>query len=276
MTNVNSNMNVTLEAGKEAARLWGLSIKHGEGGDANAIAALVHAQRQITFTATVERKKEDTAETFDFDVLSLADPYWNNDGSKDTRKMSARNAALALRLFGIEELSNAIKTRLARCVKVAVYLINSLAALTDEQLIAAVYVEKNKLVVPYGLVAPEPNEDASAKDKAVFAAMRNDSIALDGKDGLSLAELGKRANPPKANRAAGGNKTDGASFGASVDFVAAIVQQQLDPNAEESDIALSDDMRRKLFSLAQSIASYFAADPLEDIDFGQNDEAKAA
>lgn len=267
MTNntLNTNAIAAFDLGKEAARRWGLSVQHGEGGDANAIVALVHAQRLLTFTATVERKKEDTAESFDFDILSLPEPYWNADGSKDTRKMAARTAALAKRLFGIDELSNAIKTRLARCIKVAVYLINSLSHLSDDELINTVTIDKGKLSVPYGLVTNEPAEDASAKEKAVYQAMRDDPVALDGKDGLSLAELGKRANPPKASRAAAsGNSDNGASFVASLDFVTAIVTQQLNEDADESDIALNSDVRRKLFSLSQQIAAYFAADPLEE------------
>lgn len=262
--NINTNVADTLTIGKEAARFWGLSVKHGESGDANAIVALVHAQRFVTFTATVERKKEETDETFDFDVLSLVDSYWNNDGSKDIRKMSARTATLAKRLFGIEELNNAIKTRLARCIRVAVYLLNSLSALTDEQLVEAVRLEKGKLVVPYGLVAPEPGEDASAKEKAVYQSMRNESIALDGKEGMSIAELSRRANPPKSNRAASNDKTSGASFTASLDMVIAVVSQQLNEDAPETDVGLSNELRRKLFALSQSIASYFQLDPLED------------
>lgn len=262
--NPNTNMNETITLGREAARFWNLSVKHGDSGDAHAIVALVHAERTVTFTATVERKKEDTVEEFDFDILSLATPYYNNDGSKDTRKMAARSLALANRLFGLEELSNAIKTRLARCIKIATYLIKSLAALSDEQLVEAVRIEKGKLVVPYGLVAPEPAEDASSKDKAVFKAMQNDSIALDGKDGMSIAELSRRANPTKANRAASNDTTNGASFNASVSFVTAIVQQQLNETADESDVALSSEQRRALWTLAQNIASYFQNDPLEE------------
>lgn len=264
MTNINTNIAAALETGKEAARFWGLSVKHGESGDANAIVALVHADRMLTFTATVERKKEDTSETFDFSVSDMAEPYWNADGSKDTRRMTARSASLALRLFGIDDLTNAIKTRLARCIKVAIYLINSCSTMSDDELINAVRLEKGKLCVPYGLVAVTPAEDASAKDVAVFNAMQHDSVALDGKDGLSIAELSKRANPPKAQRAASNDSTSGASFTASLDYVSAIVAQQLNEDAPETDVALSTDTRRKLFALAQSIASYFAADPLED------------
>lgn len=265
MTEVNTNMSETLNLGREASRRWGLASSHGDAGDANAIVALVHAERVMTFSATVERKKEETAETFDFNVTDLANPYYNNDGSKDTRKMSARSSALALRLFDISELTNAIKTRLARCIKVAVYLINSCSHMTDEELFAAVRIEKGKLSVPYGLVAEEPAEDASAKDKAVFKAMQNDTVQLDGKDGLSLAELSRRANPPKDKRAAGESKDKGASLVASVEFVSAVVRGWNNPDGE-TDNAPSRELERQLFALSQEIASYFAANPIGDED----------
>lgn len=273
-----SNINTTVEIGKEAARLWNLSIERGDQGDANAIVALVHAQRFVTFTATVERKNgsEPIMEDFDFSVVDCANPYHNNDGSKDVRKMAARTAALALRLFGISELSNAIKTRLARCIKSAVYLINSLASLGDDELLESVRVQAGKLVIPYGLVSDEPKEDASAKEKLAYAKLADMPISLDGKDGMSLAQLGKRANPPKANRAAGEQKDKGASFGASIDFVTAVVRQWNQPDAE-TDSAPNRELEQKLFALSQEIAAYFVANPVaEDELRSEEPEAAAA
>ena len=262
MTSI-SNTQETLALGKEAGRRWGLSAQHGDAGDANAIVALVHAERTMTFTATVERKKDDTAETFDFSITDFANPYWNNDGSKDTRKMAARTACLAERLFGISDVTNAVKQRIARTLKCAIYLIGALRDMTDEELFDAVKLKGSNLVVPYQLVKPEPSEDASDNEKAFFAAMTGKPLVLDGKDKNSLAELSRRANPPKAERAAGENKDKGASFIASVDFVTAIVQQQLNEEAAESDIGLNSDARQKLFRLAQYISAYFAADPMD-------------
>jgi len=271
MTELTTNTAETFALGKEAARRWNLSSEHGEAGDANAIVALVHGQRVLTFDATVERKGSDTVESFDFDVLSFANPYWNADGSKDTRKMAARTAALASRLFGIEEMNNAIKQRIARTVKIAIYLINALADKTDEELFEAVKLKGNKLVVPNELVRAVPSETASDNEKAIFEAMKGKDCVLDGKDKASIAELSRRANPPKAPRASD-DSTKGSSFNASLDYVTAIVQQQLNPDADEADIALSDEQRRKLFSLAQYVAAYFSADPLED----EEEETKAA
>jgi hypothetical protein len=280
MTNeANNNTAETFQFGKEAARLWGLSIERGEAGDANAIMALVHADRTLTFEATVERKDSDTHEAFEFDILSFSEPYYNNDGSKDTRKMSARTACLAERLFGITELTNAIKQRLARSLKCAVYVLSSLKDMEDEQLFAAVTLKGNKLVVPNELVRVEPNETASENEKAIYEAMKGRPLVLDGKDKASLAELSRRANPPKANRAAGDDKTKGASFVSSVKFVTAIVQQQLSEDAPENavaDVALSDDARRELFRLAQYIAAYFTADPLEETEEENKEDKKAA
>ena len=264
MTAINNNTANVLNIGSEAARRWTLSSTHGEAGDANAIVALVYAERMLTFTATVERKKEDTTEQFDFSVLDLATPLYNNDGSKDTRAMAARTLALSSRLFGIEELTNAIKTRLARSIKAAVYLINALKHLSDEELQEAVCIKGGKLVAPYGLVKPAPAEDASDNEKIIYEAMKDKPLSLDGKDGASLAELNKRAAPPKATRAAGENKSDGASFNASLAFVSAIVSQQINEEADETEIALSNEQRRALFALSQHIAAYFAADPIEE------------
>lgn len=249
--------------GTEAARRWTLSTTHGEAGDSNAIVALVHAQRVIDFTATVERKKEEETESFEFDVLSFRDPYWNNDGSKDTRKMAARTSALALRLFGIDELTNAHKTRLSRCVKSAIYLLDSLSALEDDKLFEAVTLKGGKLVAPYGLVKPEPKEDASDNEKAIFEVMKEKPLTLDGKDDASLAQLSRRANPPSANRAAGEAKDKGASFASSVDYVTAIVRQWNNPEGE-TDSAPNKELEAKLFALSQEIAAYFVANPVEE------------
>lgn len=277
MTIIQNNANVEA-IGKEAARRWGLRDEHGSAGDANAICALVYADRTMTFTANVQRK--DSVETFDFDVKSLATPLFNNDGTKDTKAMSARTDALLLKLFGIEERTNAINTSLARCIKSAVYLIDAVADVELDALIGfkdadgkdvpgIVSMKAAKLVVPYGLVMKAPAEDASDNDKAVYEVMKEKPLVLDGKNGASLAELGKRANPPKAKRAAGDSdkgNDQGASFAGSLEFVRAIVQQNSNPDADESEVALSDELRRNLFALAQDIAAYFAIDPLEDAE----------
>lgn len=267
MTN---NVNSIREFGIEAARRWTLSNQHKEAGDANAIVALVQADRCMTFNATVERKKEDTAEEFEFSIVECVEPYWNNDGSKDTRKMAARTSALALQLFGISELTNANKQSLSRCLKAAVYLIVQLRGMTDEQLLEAVTLKNGKLVAPYGLVKAEPKEDASDNDKAIFEAMKDKPLVLDGKDGASLAELGRRANPPKTNRAAGEQKDKGASFTASLSYVSAVVAQWNNPDGE-SDAAPSKEIERQLFQLAQQIASYFEANPI-----GEEEEEQIA
>jgi hypothetical protein len=261
MTELNNSNVIAL--GLEAGRRWGLSSKHGDAGDANAIVALVHASRTMSFTATIERKKEDTVETVDFDITDLAVEPRNSDGTVDTKTKAARTVAIASRLFGIEELTNANKQRIARAVKCALYLINSCSAMSDEDLFAAVTLRGDKLVVPNELVRSEPAEDASENDKAIYEAMKGRPLVLDGKDKASLAELSRRANPPKANRAAGENKDKGASFVASVDYVTAIVQQQISEETDEAEIGLNSDAREKLFRLAQYISAYFAADPME-------------
>jgi hypothetical protein len=265
MTNI-SNTQETFQLGTEAARRWKLAGEHGDAGDANAIVALVHAQRVLNFDATVERKgKDEHDEAFEFDILSFADPYFNNDGSRDTRKMASRTACLAERLFGITELTNAIKQRLARTIKCAIYILQQCADMTDEQLFERVTLKANKLVVPYELVKAEPVETASDNEKAFHAAMKGKPLVLDGRDKNSLAELSRRANPPKTPAAgANGSENKGASFVGSLKYVTAIVQQQLSESSDESEVGLNTDARRELFRLSQYIAAYFAADPLEE------------
>lgn len=251
--------------GLEAARRWRLSGEHGEAGDATAIVALYRACRYMTFRGEVARKKDDPSEAFEFDVPDMLTPYFNNDGSKDTRKMAARTAILAERLFGITTLTNAIKQRIARTVMSAVYLFNQFDKLDDDDdYNDRVTLRAGKLAVPYGVVAAPPPADASDNDRAFFRNMADTIVSLDGKKGLSLAELGKRANPPKAHRDSGGNNVDqGQTLASSIAFVSAIVQQNTG-EGDECDVALSPALRRELFALSQRIADYFAVDPLEE------------
>jgi hypothetical protein len=135
------------------------------------------------------------------------------------------------------------------------------------------------LVVPEEAVFAAPAEDADDEVKARYEASRNLPRTLNGKDKASLAELGRRANPPKAT---GGNtggrdeKGKEQTFVASLAFVRAIVQQNSNEQADESEVGLSEAIRRELFGLAQDIAAYFAIDPMEDEGENEQQESAAA
>jgi hypothetical protein len=281
MTNVNANNTAARDIGIRAASNWNDAAKYGDGGDALATHALFIAARTMTFTALVNRgtKSEPEIEEVSFDLSDMPNDPFNKDGSVDGKLKSARTVAVAQSVFGYEELDNALKQRLARAVKMALYLSNLYASDDDETYFARVSTRQVKvtrpgganmstcLVVPEGAIFAAPADDADEEVRNRYVKMIDEPRTLNGKDKASLAELGRRANPPKAPAA--GNKgkstTDrGASFIGSLDYVRAIVQQNANPNAEESDVALSDEVRRKLFALAQDIASYFAIDPLED------------
>jgi hypothetical protein len=286
------NNTLVAEIGLKAAAAWNVASKEGDGGDALATHALYIAARVASFDALVNRgsKSEPEIETVSFDLLTYdVDPF-NADGSVDMKLKAARTAAVAQHVFGLDELDNAVKQRIGRASKMALYLARKYAHLDDEEYMLQVATRTVKvsratgsnmttcLVVPHEAIYSPPAEDADEEDKAYYERNRMAPKTLNGKDKASLAELGKRANPPKTTRAAGEAKDKGASLVASIDYVNAIVLQNANPDADESDIALSNELRRKLFDLSQSIAAYFAADPLDesdDIDFGQSKEIAA-
>lgn len=275
-----SNNTLAVEIGRKASTAWNEASKYGDGGDALATHALYIAARTDTFEAIVNRgtKAEPEYETESFTLSELSNEPRNNDGSVDGKLKTARTVAIAQHVFGVEELDNAFKQRLGRAIKMAMYLANLYVADEDEDYFARVSTKTMQvsrstgktmttcLVVPREALIAEPAEDADDIEKENYNNRRNEKTPLNGKDKASLAELSRRAAPKKeTHKGADSKKSDqGASFVASIDFVNAIVMQNANPEADESDVALSNDARRKLFTLAQSIAAYFAIDPLEE------------
>lgn len=266
-----TNNEAAITFGKDAAKNWATAQSKGDAGDALATCALYLAHYTMTFTATVARKGSDIDETVDFTVADLATPLFNADGSKDIKAMAARTATLAKRVFEIDTLNNAIKTRLSRCIERAIYLANAIGDVDD--FADKVTIKANKLVVPYGLVHEAPVVGVDSDNEiAIHDAMKDKAVSLDGKNGNSLAELSKRARPKATPRAAAAtdDKSKAASLAESVKFVHAIMLQQIDPSADETDVALSSDLRRMLFELQTTVAAYFTVDPIE------GEEKKAA
>ena len=259
------NNNTVTEYGMKAASAWDRATSNGDAGDALAVAALYNAFPTMTFACTVERKKEDIVETVDFDLIDWLSPVFNADGTKDTRAMNARTHAVILKVFGISEgnVSPAIKTRVDRAKKCAAYLYNRHAAMSDDDYATAVTMKGNKLVVPYAAVTPEPKDDASDNEKTVYEAMAAKPLTLDGKKGASLAELSKRANPPKARREQA-SKEEGNGLNEAVSYITGIMLSI--NSSDESDVALSNQLREKLYHMQMAIAQYFTTDPIGDIE----------
>jgi hypothetical protein len=292
-----STNNPAIVIGRKAGTMWQEASKYGDGGDALATEALYQAQRMLTFHAVVHRAGEDIEERFEFDVTDLANPIIASNGKRDNKAMTARTVAVAEQLFGFApdtagtgknaapKLSNAMKQRIDRAADMAIYLINRHADMEDKDYLVRRDCKDTMttcLVVPYGAVVPEPAKDADEDDVRRYRKLADEPQTLDGspigKIRASLAELKRRATPATDGRGGGANapRDKGKTFLASVDFIAAVVKQQLDPNADETDIALSDDVRRKLFDLQMSIAAYFDDDPLEVKEEKKAKEKKAA
>lgn len=266
-----SNNTVATELGAKAAQAWDKSASSGDAGDALAINALYLASRTMTFTAEVERKKEDIIEKLDFDFNDWMTPLFNADGSKDTRAMAARTSAVVLRVFGMTEVNGATRVRIERTKKIADYLAKRHAFMEDDAYATAVTMKGNKLVVPHAAVHTEPKPDASDNEIAIYDAMKDKPCTLDGKNNASLAQLGRRATPPKETRHATVATDKGNSLNASVDYLTAIVRQLNSVDAE-CEVALDNAMREKLYFLVNGLATYFEADPIE----GELEARKAA
>jgi hypothetical protein len=279
MTELNNASPLAVEIGRKAATAWNEASKYGDGGDALATHALYIASRETVFEAQVNRgsKAEPEIETESFTLSEVATEPRNNDGSVDGKLKSARTVAIAQHVFGVAELDNAFKQRQARAIKLAMYLANMYRDDDDETYYNRVSTKTMQvaratgktmttcLVVPREALVAAPAEDADDIEKENYNNRRNEKTPLNGKDKASLAELSRRANPPKAAIKGSDERNDkGASFIASLDFVSAIVLQNANPEADESEVGLGNDARRKLFTLAQNIAAYFAIDPLED------------
>lgn len=284
------NNTLAIEIGRKASTAWNEASKYGDGGDAMATHALFIAYRTMTFNAQVNRgtKAEPEIEHVSFDLAEYdVDPH-NNDGTVDTKLKAARTVAVAEQVFDLSDLDNASKQRISRASKMALYLARKYADDDDDTYFArvstrSVHVQRAKgksmttcLVVPEGAIYAEPAEDADDEVKRRYKKMVDEPRTLNGKDKASLAELSKRANPPKATRAAGDNKDKGATLVASIDFVTAIVMQNANPEADESDVALSNEVRRKLFKLASEIANYFTLDPMEEDETNENEASEEA
>lgn len=276
----NNNNSRFVEIGRKASASWLDASVKGEGGDAMAVEALYIAARVCTFTAVVNEGSSAEPELvrYDFDLSDLRNEPRNADGSVDGKMKTARTVAIADRVFGLSELDNASKQRIRRATDLALYLSERHSQMDDEDYFKAVATRTVKmkhagtekmttcLVVPHGAIFAPPAEDADDEEKQYYERNKDAPQTLHGRDKASLRELAKRAKPAKSTRDSNGSreKDAGKSFNDSVAFVSAIMAQAINPEAEETDLAFSEEQRVALFTLSQQIAAYFSADPLEE------------
>ncbi|HSW91747.1 MAG TPA: hypothetical protein VLG09_03825 [Candidatus Saccharimonadales bacterium] len=269
--NSRSNEPTAFQQALEAGRAWTRAGENNAKGDALAIVALCHVWNDFEFTYTVERANDEKDEPRTIKLAQMFEEIKSENGSNDTRAINARFNTLSRVLFGISEPTNAQAQSIRRSLLSARYLI---------QQGASVSLKGSKLVVPYSSVTPAPKADATDNDKAVFEAMKDKPFVLDGKKGASLSELRNRAaaafptkkRPAKAKVEASREE----SMAASIAFLNTCLEHINDPNASEADVALSSARRVELFKLANQIAAYFSADPMDEGEGTDTEEKKAA
>lgn len=265
MTAQETNANFA-DLGRKAAEAWRVGDREHGKGDALAVYALFNAHFTKTFQCKVLDKKGNTIleDTFELEDYISRKGCVKADGTRDNKLLNARTNAVALEVFGLQEaqVTNAIKQRIQRALSVVAYFIRMGYDETNVEL-----SRRNELMVPYPAMVSPPGDSASTNEQTRYKAMEGERIALDGKEGMTLAALNRRANPPVERHATvdSGNKADrGAEFVASVKFTRNILSKFMDENADDDMPALNSDARNALWELQTVLASYFEADPFEE------------
>lgn len=244
-----------------AGKAWANAATQDGKGDALAIYALVTLWHDWEGAYTVDD------EAHSFTLATYGNPLFNATGNKDNKRTNARTIALATQLFGLPldekgKLENRFASRINRAYQAARYLVAQNAAID---------LKKGNLVVPFTLIEEAPGEKASEKEKAMYSAMANQNapMTLDGRSGMSLANLGKRADAwaeqqgnGKAKRGTKSKSDKGLSFDDAINFALRVVKDWNNPDNAESDVAPTPAIRATLFNLSEQLAAYFAADPL--------------
>jgi len=274
-----SNNDISAIGAKAVSRWTDADTQKGAG-DANGIFAVLNAHFTMTFDYVVERKKEDTSESYSCSILDYLDKgkWMNADGTNDSKRKSAAVVAIGQKLFGIVDLNDGQKQAIfRRCIPAAAYILENLPEVTElHQLLDLVSletvvigkdkagndIEVEQLSLPRHLVLEPLAEDASKNEQRMFEATKDVPILLDGSQGNSIKTLQDRAKPKRAPQTTAPSADKGKSLLDSVKLVATVVAEWNDADAT-TDLAPNEEMRQQLFALAQSIAAYFAADPLE-------------
>lgn len=265
--------------GKQATSAWQSADRQNTKGDQLAIYALFHASHKVSLMANVYDRKGDIEEVITFDLLDLATVPTNADGNRNNKVMSARTVAIATSIFGMlpEQVDQAFKNRLNRAMQVVFYFHKLGYTLEQVQL-----TEKNKqqmLKLPFtALNDPPVADDKGAIDEEEldhYNRLKDSSVALDGKTGKTVAELQRRANPPRQrdNNGNNGEQDKAQQLNNAVSFVSAVVKTAVTDD-EENDgkseaernkfaIAFNKPTRSELWRLHQYLVQYFEADPMD-------------
>lgn len=263
--------------GKQAAASWFQGDNANDKGDQLAIMALFHAFHKVTLNALVTNRKGEVEEVIKFDLADLATEPKNESGGRDNKVIGARTNAIAKYVFGIEadDVDQAFKNRLARAMQVVFYFVQMGYALDQVSLIDKKVKRRGKTVttkvlkLPFTAVndAPQADESGSIDEEELdtWNRLRDGFVSLDGTKGRTVAELQRRANPPKP-RGQGANTTQpvdkSANFVGAVNVFLATLHEMTDDNAE-SDIALTKGLRKAMWEAHALLTKLFDAEPLD-------------
>lgn len=255
MTKTNTNEPVFLTRAREAGNALATADRNSARGEAFAIYALVSGWNEFEFTYQVSEDEKPVTSR----IEHLFSPLLKADASKDGKANAARSAAFAKQFFGMDIVSAAQDAVIRRAMLSARYLVAA-GVKPDEtcKLIG------NTLSIPMGLTLPAPKPDASDKRKAEYNGVKNAMGKLDGKEGLSLSELRKRASekyPPKTRKPKQ-SESPVVSFTSSVKMLKAVVSSW-NSSEGESNVAPTKELERELFDVQVALATYFAANPIE-------------
>ena len=250
-----------LENARTAGKSWGKASHETAKGDAfGTHAGLALWNYEFNFTVDVGG---DVTETHTTSLSKMHEPLFNEDGTTSAKAIGARFRSCCVNVFGIATPDQGQEAGVRRVLKNVRYIM-ALDAAKDTKL------NGNRLVVPYRCIVKEPDAKASENKKQEYKDLRNSPRVLDGKKGTSLRELANRASemfPANPRSATTDSKPSlEKSLAEAVKFLNERLTTLIDPNAKEADIALSNERRLEMFALANNLAAYFAADPIEEAD----------
>lgn len=248
--------------GAKAVDAWKSSERNGAKGDALSIVALFEAYHTLTFVARVHDKKGHLESETSFDLSDYIDErgVTKLDGTKDKKLVGARLEAIAEKVFGVKQPDQNLKNRILRSLKSVGYLASRFD-IDDVKL-----SKRNELMIPYVALHDAPDADAGTNEIKKYEIMSDQLIALDGKEGNTLAALSRKANPPKKREV---NQTDakidqGQAFTSSIKFALAMMPRIIGTEEDGSEFTASEELRKTMFELQTQLAAYFDIDPIEE------------
>ena len=253
---MNTNTNEAAEFGIKAARAWKSSERESKKGAAFAIFALSRAWFGMTFDAMQVSKTGEEKFRHFFTLSDYVNETRKPSDITDKTCAGIRQAAIAGQLFGINdaETLKRVKPLIDLAMKEVAYLIVTCAVDPTEITIS----KDHNLVVPFVTVADEPSDDASLNDKNSYSSMVGNMVELDGKGSMSLAQLKRKASPPKdrSSQPATEDQSKNASVVASAKLVTSVL---VGFNTSESDLpAFNKENEAVMWALHMQLVAYFA------------------